>query len=94
MMLQHFPVLLALVNHSFQVVKYATSDHGILHTKAVVVLIKPFCTEAKEDILGNCQPSYGAGRHLLGGGQAGGGGEGGHFSSGPIHNLHLDLELI
>ena len=94
MILQHFPVLLALINHSSQeVIKYATSDHGILHTKAVVVLIKPFCTEAKEDILGNCQPGYGAGRHLLGGGLAGGRGRG-HFSSGPIHNLHLDLELI
>ena len=67
------------------------ADHGILYTKAVVVLIKPFRTEVKEDILGNCQPGYGAGRHLLGGGLAGGGG---HFSSGPIHNLHLDLELI
>ena len=88
MILQHFPVLLALVNHSSQEVNnYATSDHGILHTKAVVVLIKPFCTEAKEDILGNCQPGYGAGRHLLGGGLAGGGGEGGGIS-------HLGRSII
>ena len=73
MILQHFSVLLALVNHSSQEVNnYATSDHGILHTKAVVVLIKPFCT-TREDILGNCLPGYGAGRHLLGGGLAGGG---------------------
>ena len=69
------------------------ADHGILYTKAVVVLIKPFCT-TREDILGNCLPGYGAGRHLLGVGLAGGGGEGGHFSSGSIHNHHLYLELI
>ena len=74
MILQHFPVLLALVNHSSQeVIKYASSDHGKLDTKAVVVLIKPFCT-TREDILGNCLPGYGAGRHLLGGGLAGAGG--------------------
>ena len=69
-----------------QVIKYATSDHGILHTKAVVVLIKPFCT-TREDILGNCLPGYGAGRHLLGVGLAGGEEEGGGIS-------HLGRSII
>ena len=51
MILQHFPVLLALVNHSSQeVIKYAMPDHGILHTKAVVVLIKPFCTTRDDSL--------------------------------------------